>query len=158
MSLDLQRLPRSVRFAAGAAGGLLIAACAVGVSAFATGHRIDAGGVRQPVGTPAAVAPPPGGLSPGAAAGRGQDAAGRGDIVSTEAEVLGIRPKTLTSDLESGQTVEQLAQQKGITEDQFRSALVAAVEASALPASTEQVIVERLQGGAIPYWSAVTGK
>ena len=122
-------------------------------------------------GAPAALAATP---SPSAAAAAPQAGAGqsnrhaamrairRAEFVS-EAQVLGIAPKDLRADLKNGQTVQQLAQAKGMDESQFEAALVAAlkprldalVDRGVITRGQADAAIDRIQKGHIPYWSGI---
>src|ERR1700693_413409 len=49
-------------------------------------------------------------------------------VFESEADVLGITPKTLREDLRKGQKVSDLARDKGITKEQFETKLIASVK------------------------------
>ena len=125
-------------------------------------------------GAPAAFAATPSPSAPAAApkAGAGQSNRHaamrdirRAEFVS-EAQVLGIAPKDLRADLKSGQTVQQLAQAKGMDESQFETALVAAlkprldalVDRGAITRGQADAAVDRIQKGHVPYWNGVHHK
>jgi hypothetical protein len=154
MNSSLQRIPKPARFAAGAAGGFVVAVAAVIVTAQAAGFHLDLGG--KPVAAAAAPSPaasPLPAVGPSPAAMQSPAAASRRAIVAAEAQVLGLKPKDLTADIKGGQKVAQLAQAKGLSQDQFRAALIAAVQASpSLPAATQQALVRKLQSAPIPNW------
>jgi hypothetical protein len=105
--------------------------------------------------------------SPGAVK-TGQAAANRvirQAVLQGEAQVLGITAKQLGADLKQGTTVQQLATQKGIGQQQFQAQLVQAVQplldkevgAGTLTPAEEQQALERL-GKAIPNWTAAPKK
>src|SRR5579871_2772111 len=135
MNISLSRIPKPARFATGAVLGLLVAGAVVAVTAFATGFRL--GGPAAPSVAVAAAPSPTPSAAPSPRAS-GAQATSRRAIVMAEAQVLGIKAKDLTADVKNGQTVSQLAQQKGLSEDQFRAALIKAVQASSLPSATER--------------------
>lgn len=159
MNASLARIPKPLRFAAGAAGGLLVAAGVVVVTAQATGFHL--GGQPAAVSAAATPAPTPSAAPtpmPSQPAMNSGQAAGRKAVLAAEAQVLGLKPKDLVTDVKSGQTVAQLAQQKGLSEDQFRTSLVTALQSSNLPSDTLQPLLQKLQTGAIPYWSGAAAK
>ena len=160
MNTSLQRIPKPVRFAAGAAVGFLVAVGVVAVTAQAAGFHLDYGnGPSAAAATPSPSASPQPAASPSPGAMQSQAAAGRQAVVAAEAQVLGLKPKDLTADIKAGQTLSQLALAKGISQDQFRAALIAAVQASPnLPAAAQQSAVQKLQTGPIPYWSGKATK
>src|SRR5216683_5683449 len=49
-------------------------------------------------------------------------------VFESEADVLGITPKTLRADLRKGQKVSDLARDKGMTKEQFETKLLAALK------------------------------
>lgn len=149
------KISKPVRFAAGAVGGLIVAAGVVAVTAQAVGFHFDFGSSPVAAATPAPVASP----SPGAMPSPAPAAAGRRAIVAAEAQVLGLKPKDLMTDVKGGQTVAQLAQAKGLSQDQFRAALISAVQAmSSLDPATQQSLIQKLQTGAIPLWNGAMTK
>jgi len=76
------------------------------------------------------------------------------------AKALGISADELKADLRKGMTLHQIADSKGISEAQFRSALIqnvtpaldAAVKDGRLSANQEKSIIDRLQKGPLPLW------
>lgn len=80
---------------------------------------------------------------------------------SVIAQALGISPKELESDMAQGQTVAQIAAAKGITEDQFRTNLInalqskldAMVKSGQLTQADEDAFLQKLRTGPIPYWN-----
>jgi hypothetical protein len=99
------------------------------------------------------------GLAPGAKAGTAQYTQA---LMTAAASALGITPQQLRTDLASGMTLSQIAaaQKPAVTEDQFRTKLIAnikplldkAVTDKQLTSAQEQSILQRLQTGPIPYW------
>ena len=99
------------------------------------------------------------GLAPTAKAGIAQY---RQALMIAAASALGITPQQLRTDLASGMTLSQIAaaQKPAITEDQFRTKLIAnikplldkAVTDKKLTSAQEQQILQRLQTGPIPFW------
>ena len=102
------------------------------------------------------------GQRPNPAAG-GQVGAYRSQLLTAAAAALGISEAQLKTDLANGMSLSQVAaaQKPPVTETQFRSKLIAqltpllgaAVKAGKLTAAQEQMILQRLQSGPIPYWS-----
>jgi polyhydroxyalkanoate synthesis regulator phasin len=98
--------------------------------------------------------PRPGG--PGAGLfGQAMDA-----YVNAAAKELGMQPADLKTDLKNGQTLHQLADQKGISEADFRKGLIAnlqpqldqAVKDGKLSQKQETEVLNRLQSGPLPLW------
>lgn len=83
-------------------------------------------------------------------------------LFSAAAQALGVTPDVLKADLAKGMTLHQIAsaQNPPVTEDQFRSRLIAnikpqldaAVSAGKLTSAQEQKILTALQTGPIPFW------
>ena len=83
-------------------------------------------------------------------------------LLSAAASALGITTDTLKADLAKGMTLHQIAsaQNPPVTEDQFRSRLIAglkptldkAVSDQKLTSEQEQKILTALQTGPIPFW------
>ena len=100
-----------------------------------------------------------GGLGSSAHVGAGQYTQA---LVTAAASALGITPQQLRTDLASGMTLSQIAaaQKPAVTEDQFRTKLIAnikplldkAVTDKKLTSAQEQSILQRLQTGPIPFW------
>jgi hypothetical protein len=84
-------------------------------------------------------------------------------LVSAAASALGISDAQLKTDLAKGMTLSQIAaaQKPPVTEAQFRTGLITklkplldtAVTNKHLTSAQEQAILQRLQTGAIPFWS-----
>jgi hypothetical protein len=102
-----------------------------------------------------APAPPPSGATIGAYTQQ---------LISAAASALGITDTQLKADLANGMTLSQIAaaQNPAVTEAQFRTRLIAkltplldtAVTNKKLTSAQEQMILQRLQTGPIPFWSA----
>jgi hypothetical protein len=85
-------------------------------------------------------------------------------LISAAASALGITDTQLKADLAKGMTLSQIAaaQNPPVTEAQFRTRLIAkltplldtAVTNKKLTTAQEQMILQRLQTGPIPFWSA----
>jgi hypothetical protein len=84
-------------------------------------------------------------------------------LMAAAASALGITPQQLKTDLAGGMSLSQIAaaQKPPITEDQFRTKLIAdikplldkAVAGQKMTSAQEQQILQRLQTGPIPYWA-----
>jgi hypothetical protein len=107
------------------------------------------------------------------AASLGKDRAGgvgqyRQQLLAAAASALGISTQTLQTDLKNGMTLSQIAaaQKPPVTEDQFRTRLIAnlkplldkAVTEGKLTGDQEQKILQRLQTGPIPFWNTPARK
>lgn len=83
-------------------------------------------------------------------------------LLAAAAQALGVTPDTLKADLAKGMTLHQIAsaQNPPVTEDQFRTKLIAALKPlldagvanKRLTAAQEQKILAGLQSGPIPFW------
>jgi hypothetical protein len=121
-----------------------------------------AGGLAQaaspaPNPTPSAAATP---ATPGPHADRRAIARA---VFESEADVLGIAPKTLRADLRQGQKLSDLAKDRGMTEEQFETKLIAAVHPRLETLVDHKVItqaqadkaIDRISKGHIPFWDGV---
>ena len=84
-------------------------------------------------------------------------------VFESEADVLGITPKTLREDLRKGQKVSDLAKDKGMTKEQFETKLIASVKPRLAVLVDHKVIthaqadrvVDRISKGYIPFWDGL---
>ena len=87
-------------------------------------------------------------------------------VVVSEADVLGITPKTLRQDLLKGQKVSDLAAAKGMTKAQFETKLIADVKPRLADLVSRKVItqaqadkaVDRISKGFVPFWDGIHRK
>lgn len=89
-------------------------------------------------------------------------------FLSAAASALGITDQQLMTDLGNGMTLSQIAaaQRPQVTEDQFRTRLIAkltpvldkAVADKQMTSAKEQAIIKQLQTGPIPYWNTPVKK
>jgi uncharacterized protein YidB (DUF937 family) len=83
-------------------------------------------------------------------------------VLDAAAKSLNLTTAELKADLAKGETLHQIADSKGITEAQFRAALITnltpvldqAVTQGKLTKTQETEILQRLQTGPIPFWDA----
>lgn len=83
------------------------------------------------------------------------------NLMTATASALGITPAELQADFAKGMSLSQIAAQKNVTEDQFRSRLIAnltplldqAVKDGQLTPAQEQAILKQLQTAPIPFWN-----
>jgi membrane-bound lytic murein transglycosylase B len=124
-----------------------------------------AGGMAQ-AATPAPKPTPAAGSTQQAPAARADRRAIFRAVFESEADVLGISPKTLRHDLRAGQKVSDLARDKGMTEEQFETRLIA-IARPRLEALVDQKVitqaqadkaVDRISKGHIPFWNGVHRK
>jgi hypothetical protein len=84
-------------------------------------------------------------------------------VIESEADVLGIKPETLVADLKAGQKVSDLANDKGMTKEQFETKLVASLKPR-LEALVEKKVITQAQAdrtldlinkGHVPFWNGI---
>jgi hypothetical protein len=120
-----------------------------------------AGGLAQaatPSPTPKASASVPAKPDP-----RSDRRAIRRAVFESEADVLGITPKTLRADLRKGQKVSDLARDKGMTKEQFETKLFAVlkprlemlVEHKVITQARADRVMDRISKGHIPFWNGI---
>jgi hypothetical protein len=84
-------------------------------------------------------------------------------VFESEADVLGITPKTLREDLRKGQKVSDLARDKGMTKEQFETKLIASVKPRLAALVDHKVItqaqadkvIDRISKGYVPFWDGL---
>ncbi|MHB8588946.1 MAG: hypothetical protein ACYDA0_08855 [Candidatus Dormibacteraceae bacterium] len=84
-------------------------------------------------------------------------------VFESEADVLGIGPKTLREDLRQGQKVSDLARNKGMVKEQFEIGLIASVKPRLAALVDHKVItqaqadrvVDRISKGHVPFWQGM---
>jgi hypothetical protein len=153
--MNLANIPLAAKVAVGAIGGLAMLGGGV-----AAGAHLG-GGVQASSSTAIVAAPAPS-PSPSAAARNAGTQAVRRAALAAEAQVLGVTTRQLNADFKSGQTVQQLATAKGLSQAQFQTQFQAAlqtqldqeVSAGTVTTAQEQQAVKRLTA-AIPNWSQV---
>jgi hypothetical protein len=87
-------------------------------------------------------------------------------VFAAEASVLGVKPEELRQDLKQGKTVSELAQAKGMNEQQFGQAVAKAakpgldqlVDTKKITAGQEARVLQRLNGGHVPFWNGLKHK
>ena len=87
----------------------------------------------------------------------------RAAVIESEADVLGITPEILVKDLKAGQKVSDLARDKGITEEQFETRLVAnlrprletLVDKKVITQAQADKLLDRISKGHIPFWNGI---
>lgn len=87
----------------------------------------------------------------------------RAAVIESEADILGITPQTLVKDLKAGQKVSDLAKDKGITQEQFETRLVAnlkprletLVDKKVITQAQADRILDRISKGHIPFWNGL---
>jgi membrane-bound lytic murein transglycosylase B len=156
-------MQRPIKLAVGAAGGIVVAAGVVVITASATGLHLAGSSQPAPV-TASSPAPVPS-ASPMRPAADPAARAMNQAAAQAEAQVLGIQPKELAADLRKGTTVHQLADQKGISQADFQARFKAAltplldqeVQRGTLTAQQEQQFLKRV-GTRIPNWDQAPGQ
>jgi membrane-bound lytic murein transglycosylase B len=84
-------------------------------------------------------------------------------VFESEADVLGITPKTLRQDLRKGQKVSDLAKDKGMTKEQFETNLIASVrprlavlvDHKVIPQAQADKVIDRISKGYVPFWDGL---
>jgi len=84
-------------------------------------------------------------------------------VFESEADVLGIAPRTLREDLKKGQKVSDLAKDKGMTKEQFAMKLVAnvkprleaLVDHKVITQAQADKVIDRIANGHIPFWDGL---
>ena len=86
--------------------------------------------------------------------------------VESEADILGVTPKPLIADLRAGQKVSDLAQDKGMTKEQFETRLAASLKPRLETLVGHKVItqaqadkaLDRIAKGYVPFWDGIHHK
>lgn len=143
------------KLAIGAAGGLVVAAGLVAITASAVGlsrtATLQSAATSSPTASPAPSATP----RAGNPAGRAVNMA----VLAAEAQVLGLTTRQLTLDMRQGLTVHQLADRQGISQADFqarfqtdlKAIMDQSVQQGQLTAQQEQQALTRLSRG-VPNW------
>ena len=84
-------------------------------------------------------------------------------VFESEADVLGLSPKTLRQDLRKGQKVSDLAKDRGMTKEQFETRLIASVKPRLETLVDHKVItqaqadkaIDRISKGHVPFWDGI---
>jgi hypothetical protein len=87
----------------------------------------------------------------------------RAAVIESEADILGVTPQTLVKDLKAGQKVSDLAKDKGMTQEQFETRLVAnlkprletLVEKKVITQAQADTLLDRISKGHIPFWNGL---
>lgn len=87
-------------------------------------------------------------------------------VIESEADILGISPQTLVKDLRSGQKVSDLAKDKGMTEEQFATRLVAnlkprleaLVDKKVITQAQVDKLLDSISKGRVPFWDGIHRK
>ena len=87
-------------------------------------------------------------------------------IIESEADVLGIKPKTLVKDLKEGQKVSDLAKDRGMTKEQFETKLLAnlrprleaLVDHKQITQAQADRVLDRISKGYVPFWDGIQRK
>jgi hypothetical protein len=102
-----------------------------------------------------------------ASAGKHRDHRGaRGIYLAAAARALGVTPSELSADLKQGMTLHQVADQKGVTEAQFRASLYEqakpeldkAVADGKMTQAKEDKALDRIKTGPLPLWDKAPHK
>ncbi len=87
-------------------------------------------------------------------------------VFESEADVLGIAPKTLREDLRKGQKISDLAKDKGMTKEQFETKLIAnvnprlaaLVDHKVITQAQADKVIDRISKGHVPFWDGLHRK
>lgn len=87
-------------------------------------------------------------------------------VFESEADVLGLTPKALRTDLKQGQKVSDLAKDRGMTKEQFAAKLVSSVKPRLEQLVAHKVItqaqadkvIDGISKGHIPFWNGLHRK
>jgi hypothetical protein len=102
-----------------------------------------------------------------ASTGKHRDHRGaRGVYLAAAARALGVTPAELRADLKQGMTLHQVADQKGVTEAQFRASLYEqakpeldkAVADGKITKAQEDKMLDRIKTGPLPLWDKLPHK
>lgn len=138
----------------------------IGAAGVATLLSVGAAGVLAQAASPAPSPTPSAGAQPSTPDPRADRRAIFRAVFESEADVLGITPKTLRADLRKGQKVSDLAKDKGMTQEQFETRLVAVtrprletlVDHKAITQAQADKAIDRISKGHIPFWNGVHRK
>ena len=83
--------------------------------------------------------------------------------LEAEADILGITPEKLVADLRTGQKVSDLAKDKGMTQEQFETKLLAnlkprleaLVDKKVITQAQADRVLDRISKGHIPFWNGI---
>lgn len=158
--MNLADIPLAVKVSVGAVAGLAVLGGGI-----AAGIHFGGATARASVAAAPVVASPAPSSAPATTARNGSAQAVRRAVLQAEAQLLGISTKQLNADFKSGMTLQQLATSKGLSQDQFRAQLLAAVKplldpqvaAGTLTAAQEQKELQKLDT-AIPNWSRTSAR
>ena len=157
-------MQKPLKLAIGAAGGLVVAAGVVVITASAAGLTLV--GLHSP--TAATPTPSPTATGAPAQARAGANPATRAvsqAVSQAEAQALGLKPRDLSTDLRQGMTLHQVADKQGVSQADFqarfqqdlKTVLDQDVQGGHLTAQQEQQALKRF-GGPIRNWDTVRGQ
>ena len=84
-------------------------------------------------------------------------------VIESEADILGIKPEQLVKDLKAGQTVADLARDKGMTKEQFAAKLAVNLKPRLEALADHKVItqaqadrlLDRIGHDYVPFWDGI---
>jgi membrane-bound lytic murein transglycosylase B len=84
-------------------------------------------------------------------------------LFESEADVLGVSPKTLRADLKAGQKVSDLAAKKGMNKAEFETKLAAnvkprleaLVDSKVITQAQADRVLDRIAKGHVPFWNGI---
>ena len=125
---------------------------------------LGVGAVGAVAATPSPTPKPTAGATSNHAGDRHADRrAIRRAVIEAEADVLGIKPDTLVKDLKGGQKVSDLANDRGMTREQFETKLLAnlkprleaLVDKKVITQAQADKVLDRISKGDIPFWNGI---
>jgi hypothetical protein len=133
------------------------------VGAAGVAALLSVGAVSALAASPLPTPKPTAGTSQPSADRHADRRAIRAAVVEAEADILGITPQTLVKDLRAGQKVSDLAKDKGITEEQFETRLVAnlkprleaLVDKKVITQAQADKVLDRIAKGHVPFWNGI---
>jgi len=156
--MNFANIPLAAKAYLGAMGGVVLlgGGVAIGAHVAQSGAPTSSNSSSVVVGSPTPVP------APSAAARNTATQAARRAALNAEAKVLGITLKQLNADFKGGQTVQQLATARGLSQSQFQTQYQAdlkteldqAVTAGTVTQAQEQPALTRLTK-TIPNWDKV---
>jgi membrane-bound lytic murein transglycosylase B len=135
----------------------------IGAGGAAALLSVGAAGVLAQAASPTPNPTPTAGAKPSVPDPRSDRRAIFRAVFESEADVLGITPQTLRADLRKGQKVSDLARDKGMTQEQFETKLIAVVRPRLETMVDHKVItqaqadkaIDRISKGHIPFWNGI---
>jgi len=143
-----------------------IAVKTIGAGGAAALLSLGVAGVVGQAASPSPAPKPAAATTPAKQAARAAHRAIFRAVFESEADVLGIRVKSLRADLRAGQKVSDLAKDKGMTQEQFETRLIVAsrprlealVDQKTITQAQADRVIDRISKGHIPFWNGIHRK